>query len=576
MRTKPMKGTMHTSILLSHIEGRPRSLMPAWMQRCLLANIVAIACLALVATSQAVTPAPDGGYPNANTAEGNNALSQLDTNSGAGNTAVGQSALASVQTGGANTAVGAEALARNVASYNTAVGGWALQHNFDGGSNTASGYFAMINLTTGNENTATGFQALQGAVGNNGIPNSTGSFNTATGSRSLFSNQSSDSNTADGALALYSNTTASYNTAIGANAMQANTTGCCNTADGEKALYSNQTGELNVAVGGQAMYKNIDGDENTATGVEALHENTNGFGNAAYGRGALYNNKQGNYNTATGYNALYYNTTNSGVSGAANTATGAGALIHNTTGHDNVANGYEALGSNSTGNNNVALGSNAGFNLTTGSNNIVIGAGVLGKAAEANTTRIGKTTQAATYIGGISGKTVASASAVAVFVDSTGKLGTVKSSARYKDNIKPMDKASEAILKLEPVTFRYKHELDPDGVTQFGLIAEQVEKVDPDLVVRDQDGKVSTVRYEAVNAMLLNEFLKEHRRGEAQQEKIVELTSKLKAEQRESQARFAQQQAEIEALKTGLQKVSAQLELNKPLTQVTLNQSTNH
>jgi hypothetical protein len=171
---------------------------------------------------------------------------------------------------------------------------------------------------------------------------------------------------------------------------------------------------------------------------------------------------------------------------------------------------------------------------------------------------------------------VASASAVAVFVDSTGKLGTVKSSARFKDNIKPMDKASEAILKLDPVTFRYKKELDPDGVTQFGLIAEQVEKIDPDLVVRDNDGKVSTVRYEAVNAMLLNEFLKEHRRDEAQQGKIAELTSKLEVQRRESQAQFAQQQAEIEALKTGLQKVSAQLELNKPLTQVTLNQSTNH
>src|SRR5207248_4965653 len=134
-----------------------------------------------------------------------------------------------------------------------------------------------------------------------------------------------------------------------------------------------------------------------------------------------------------------------------------------------------------------------------------------GIAGEANTIRIGKSTQTATYITGIYSKGVASATGVPVKIDSTGKLGTVLSSARYKDNIKPMDKASEAILRLEPVTFRYKQELDPDGVAQFGLIAEQVEKIDSDLVVRDEDGKVSTVRYEAVNAMLLNEFLKEHR-----------------------------------------------------------------
>src|SRR5207237_2913461 len=144
------------------------------------------------------------------------------------------------------------------------------------------------------------------------------------------------------------------------------------------------------------------------------------------------------------------------------TASGVQALYYNTTGYNNTAMGLQALLHNN-GLNNTALGYQAGSNLTTGSNNIVIGAGLLGKAGEANTTRIGKTTQAATYVGGISGKTVASGTGVPVVVDSTGKLGTVKSSARFKDNIKPMDKASEAILKLEPVTFRYKQELDPDG-----------------------------------------------------------------------------------------------------------------
>ena len=192
---------------------------------------------------------------------------------------------------------------------------------------------------------------------------------------------------------------------------------------------------------------------------------------------------------------------------------------------------------------------------------------MLGNSADANVTRIGKSTQTATYIAGISGKTVASASAVAVFIDNTGKLGTVKSSARYKDDIKPMDKASEAILRLEPVTFRYNQELDPDGVAQFGLIAEQVEKIDSDLVVRDEDGKVSTVRYEAVNAMLLNEFLKEHRT-------VQELKATIARQQTASaqqQAKIEKQQKQIEALSAGLQKVSEQVELRRSTPQLVSN-----
>ena len=171
-------------------------------------------------------------------------------------------------------------------------------------------------------------------------------------------------------------------------------------------------------------------------------------------------------------------------------ANGVSALTYNLSGHDNTADGFQAL-LNNKGSSNIGVGSNAGANLTTGNNNIVIGAGVLGKAGEASTTRIGKTTQAATYIGGIYNKTVASGTGVAVRIDSTGKLGTVLSSARYKEDIKPMHKASEAILALEPVTFRYKQDLDPDGVPQFGLIAEEVEKVNRDLVVRDEEGRVT-------------------------------------------------------------------------------------
>ena len=263
-------------------------------------------------------------------------------------------------------------------------------------------------------------------------------------------------------------------------------------------------------------------------------------------------NTTGTLNTASGVHALVSNTT-----GYNNTADGAGAAFNNTTGQDNIAHGYLALANNNSGSNNIALGSNAGINLTTGSNNIDIGAP--GVAAEANTIRIGKSgTQNKTFIAGIRGVIVASG--VGVIVGTTGQLGTVLSSARYKEQIKPMDKASEAILQLEPVTFRYKADLDPDGIPQFGLIAEEVEKVNPDLVVRDEDGKLTTVRYEAVNAMLLNEFLKEHRKNQ------------------EQEATIAQQQKEIEALKAGLkehasqfQKVSAQLELSKPASKTVLN-----
>ena len=196
------------------------------------------------------------------------------------------------------------------------------------------------------------------------------------------------------------------------------------------------------------------------------------------------------------------------------------------------------------------MGSSAGINLTNGSNNIDIGnAGVAG---ESSTIRVGtKGTHTNTFIAGINGVTVAGG--VGVIIDANGHLGTKTSSARFKEAIKPMDKASEAILALQPVTFRYKHELDPEGVPQFGLVAEQVEKVNPDLVARDEQGKVYTVRYEAVNAMLLNEFLKEHR----------------KVEQLEATA--AHQQKEIEALTAGLQKVSAQVELKQPSPQMAVN-----
>jgi hypothetical protein len=257
-------------------------------------------------------------------------------------------------------------------------------------------------------------------------------------------------------------------------------------------------------------------------------------------------------NTVIGDSALNSNTTD-----LENTANGAFALLNSTTGNDNTANGTSALGSITTGNANIAIGNHAGAKLNTGSNNIYIGN--RGANVESNTIRIGlQGTQTNTSIAGISGATVAAG--VGVIVDTNGRLGTVVSSARYKEAVQPMDKASEAILALQPVTFHYKKALDPKGIPQFGLVAEQVEKVDPDLVARDEQGKPYTVRYEAVNAMFLNEFLKEHRKVEG------------------LEAKAAQQQKEIEALSSAvkaqaaqIQKVSEQIKAQAPAPRVVAN-----
>jgi trimeric autotransporter adhesin len=380
------------------------------------------------------------------------------------------------------------------------------------GENTAEGEDALFSLTTGSDNTAIGFKAL--------YSNTIGSSNTATGRQALVFNTTGHGNTANGYSALFSNTTGNDNTANGLNALGNNTSGNYNTANGYNALTYNTSGGGNAADGANALQNNTSGSLNTANGYETLNRNTTAFWNTAMGSRALFNNTAGLSNTATGYQALYLNKT----------------------GGSNTANGVQAL-YRTTGGSNIALGFQAGVNLTTGSNNIDIGN--VGVAAEANTIRIGKPgTQTATFIAGISGKTAAGG--IPVIVNANGKLGTTASSARFKDEIKPMDKASEAIHALKPVTFRYKQELDPEGIPQFGLIAEHVEKVNPDLVARDADGKVYTVRYEAVNAMLLNEFLKEHR----------------KVEQLEKQ---------VEKLTAGLQKVSDELELNKPAPRTVLN-----
>jgi trimeric autotransporter adhesin len=405
--------------------------------------LLLLICFALCQIARAVVPAPDGGYPGANTAEGTNAL---------------------------------------------------------------------FSLTSGIDNTALGFQAL--------YHNRTGNYNTAEGFRALFNN-----------------THGAQNTATGVNALITNTTGNLNTATGVSALFRNTGGIRNTATGVQALFSNTTGSFNTANGLQALHSNTIGNNNTANGLQALFSNTVGTYNTANGLQALYSNT-----NGRYNTASGVNALLSNRTGDSNTACGLNALRNNTLGGSNTALGTEAGSNVTTANNVICIGIS-------------GDNQSNSCYIGNIFGATIDPGSGIVVGVDSNGKLGTTPSSKRFKEEIKPMDEASEALLALRPVTFRYKsHKESPQ---QFGLIAEEVAEINPDLVVRDKNGEIYTVRYDVVNAMLLNEFLKEHRR-------VEKLEATIEQQQKNFQSRLAEQEKKIEALTTGLQRVSAQLAAVSP------------
>ena len=307
-----------------------------------------------------------------------------------------------------------------------------------------------------------------------------------------------------------------------------------NTAEGDNALYNLTSGFGNTAVGNLVLYNLTSGSANTAVGAFSLANTTRGNSNTVIGHSALFSNTTGNQNTATGVSALLNNTIANN-----NTADGFTALNSNT-GASNTAIGSKALLRNSTGSSNIGLGVSAGANLTTGSNNIAIGN--YGVAAESNTIRIGRV-QTRTFIKGISGVAIAGAGVV---VNANGQLGVVASSADFKHEIRPMGEESEAILALKPVSFCYDQDIDEQSLPQFGLVAEDVEKVNPDLVLRNEEGKPYSVRYDQVNAMLLNEFLKEHR----------------KVEQLEKQ---------VEALTAGLQKVSAQLELSKAAPQTVKN-----
>ena len=406
-------------------------------------------CSCLVPEAYAVSPPPDGGYPGGNTAEGQSAL-----------------------------------LSRNTGLYNTAVG-----------------IYSILSLTDGN-------------------------FCTGVGAGTLLSN------------------TANENTATGAGALLSNTTGEDNTANGTFALFSNTTGVVNTAVGTSALQNNTDGNFNTAVGDQALFNNTSGQENTAVGNAALANNPPGNFNTAVGSIALL-NTT-----GSQNTAIGHAALPTNTIGNLNTAIGDGALFS-STGSGNIALGNNAGGSVTTANNVICIGLS-------------GANVDNSCFIGNIyfNVQPIVGTDPDSVTITSTGRLGRGNvSSRRYKHDIQPMEKTSEALYALKPVSFRYNKEYDATQTLAFGLIAEEVAEVVPDLVGRNSKGEPESVRYEQINAMLLNEFLKAHRKMEeqettiAQQEKGIELLT----------ARLNEQAAQI-------QKVSAHVELSKPAAQTVGNQ----
>jgi hypothetical protein len=440
---------------------------------------LALACFALLPRAQAVTPAPDGGYPGHNTAEGTNAL-----------------------------------FSRTTGNWDSAFGDSALFHDTTGTANTALGYNAMFNNIDGNGNTGNG-------------------------TFTLFSNTHGDGNTALGNSALYLNQTGNSNTAMGANALHNNVGGSFNIGVGQGTL-ANNTADGNVAMGFRALSANTTGNENTAVGLQALLDNIITQGNSAFGDLALTN----------------FNGPTSGPFGDGfNTALGSLSMMSATAGSTNVAVGRRSLESLLTGSNNVALGWRAGDNLTGAeSGNICIGPNVAGVTGQSSQT----------YIGNV-GSTLQNFSAGVVdFVTvrfSDGRLGHTSSSQRYKEDIKPMDKASEVLYQLKPVTYYYKKDIEPIQNLDYGLVAEDVAKVDPKLAIRDGKGQIEGVRYLAIYNMMLNEFLKEHK-------KVQELEATVAQQQKGMDVLTAQ----LKEQAAQIQKVSAQVEMSKPAPTVVANQ----
>ena len=356
-------------------------------------------------------------------------------------------------------------------------------------------------------------------------------------------------NTAGGTEALIKNV-GTYNTAFGEYGLTANTTGDQNTSFGARALISNTTGSHNTGIGAEALFFNTGGNDNTATGFEALLSNTIGSYNTANGYHALYSNKIGNYNAAFGHGALRFNTT-----GSYNSAVGLQALNNTTTGGLNTAVGYNTLFRNKTGNGNIAMGTNAGYFLTAGSHNIYIGNP--GIASESDSIRIGNALHKQIFIAGIRGTTTGFNNALPVVIDSKGQLGTISSSERFKKDIKDMNEASRRLFELRPVTYHYKQNSE-DGKEplEYGLIAEEVAKIYPDLVVYGADGKVETVQYQKLTPMLVNEVKRLNNLLQAEKDRNLAQTQEIT--NLKQQMTLLQAQSErIETLTSRLSRIEA-------------------
>jgi hypothetical protein len=418
-----------------------------------------------------------------------------------------------------------------------------------GNNNSAAENVDALNInTTGQHNTAHGWHALSA--------NTSGSYNIANGSYALSSNMAGWRNSAVGAYSLQNNTTGSANNAFGESALWSNTTGSYNVAMGASALQDNTTGWGNIAFGGDALSGNTIGMENTAMGDAALQNNSTGSGNVAVGAVALFYKTGASYelqgaNTAVGYRALCYTGAEwgTGLGGDGNTAVGDRAMLYNVDGSFNCAFGLLALSADNGETDamaNTAIGNRAGYGLRTGTGNVYIGEQEM--ARDPNESYH-------TYIHNINTTSVSGGFADTVTVDlNTGLLGHLTSSRRHKEDIKAMQDASETLYRLKPVTYRYKKEIDRNQVLDYGLIAEEVAEVDPNLAIRNAKGEIETVRYSAINVMLLNEFLKEHQAFVAEQEKVKNL-----------EAGMAGLLATVKEQAAQIQRVSTQLELRRPL-----------
>ena len=393
---------------------------------------------------------------------------------------------------------------------------------WDDGANLALGRGALASDTSGTGNTALGTDAL--AANSGGANAALGSYNTAVGFQALAANTIAHSNTAVGYQALMTSSTGGWNSAVGSFALRANTTGQDNAALGVGALGQNTAGSNNTGMGMHALDSNTTGTGNTATGFEALFSNDDGYGNTGIGDGALTNNTSGYYNTAIGFNAL----------------------SSNTGGTYNIAVGYEA-----------------GSAITTGSGNILIGNN--GTSSDSTTTRIGAGgVQTSAFIAGIVGTTTGNNDAVAVMIDSAGQLGTVSSSRAVKQDIEDVGEASDRLYELRPVSFRYKKYVkeavakgeDPSELPRtYGLIAEEVANVFPDLVVYGKDGKPKTIKYRLLAPLLLNELQKEHWRAIEAETDLGRLRQEVTAER----ARLAELSARDAARAQRLARLEAEL-----------------